>query len=90
MDKNVSKGLTLLLLGGVSLLLGIIPLKLGQWFKGEDGTKKHETLFSCLLCFGGGLLLSTSILHMLPEVSFTLTLFALRGGYYRRQVTFKD
>ena len=72
MDKVLSKILALSLLGGMSLLLGMIPLKLGQWFKGEDGKRKHETLFSSMLCFGGGLLLATSILHMLPEVSLKI------------------
>ena len=72
MDKVLSKVLALSLLGGISLLLGTIPLKLGQWFNGEDGKRMHETLFSSLLCFGGGLLIATSILHMLPEVSFQI------------------
>ena len=72
MDKVLSKVLALSLLGGISLLLGTIPLKLGQWFNGEDGKRKHETVFSSLLCFGGGLLIATSILHMLPEVSFQI------------------
>ena len=72
MDKVLSKVLALSLLGGISLLLGTIPLKLGQWFNAEDGKRKHETMFSSMLCFGGGLLISTSILHMLPEVSFQI------------------
>ena len=72
MDKTTGKILAMFLLGGVSLFLGLIPMKLGKWFKEKDGSPKHENIFSSLLCFGGGLLLATSLLHMLPEVSMRL------------------
>ena len=68
METTGSKLLAMLLLGGVSTFLGFIPLKLGRWFKGNDGSPRHGTIFSSLLCFGGGVLLATSFLHMLPEV----------------------
>ena len=68
MEATGSKILAMILLGGVSIILGFIPLKLGRWFKGSDGSPRHRTLFSSLLCFGGGVLLGTSFLHMLPEV----------------------
>ena len=76
MDVTGSKILAMVLLGGISIILGFIPLKLGNWFKGTDGSIRHGTIFSSLLCFGGGVLLGTSILHMLPEVSiFTLSIY---------------
>ena len=69
MDTTGTKILAMCLLGGISIILGFIPLKLGKVFKGKDGDHKHGTIFSSLLCFGGGVLLATSLLHMLPEVS---------------------
>ena len=74
MDVTGSKILAMVLLGGISIILGFIPMKLGKWFKGNDGSIRHGTIFSSLLCFGGGVLLATSLLHMLPEVS-TFKLF---------------
>ena len=72
MDVKTSKIVAMLLLGlllgGISTLLGFIPMRLGNLFKNVDGSPKHGTLFSSLLCFGGGVLLATSMLHMLPEV----------------------
>ena len=39
---------------------------------GWSGTGRHskrkDAITSVLLCFGGGVLLSTSMIHMLPEV----------------------
>ena len=68
MDTTWSKILALLLLGGISIIIGFIPLKLGKIFKGSDGLPRHGTVFSSLLCFGGGVLLATTLLHLLPEV----------------------
>ena len=68
MDLTGSKILAMCLLGGISIFLGFIPLKLGKLFKGSDGSPRHGTVFSGLLCFGGGVLLGTSLLHLLPEV----------------------
>ena len=68
MDLTGSKILAMCLLGGISIFLGFIPLKLGKLFKGRDGSPRHGTIFSGLLCFGGGVLLGTSLLHLLPEV----------------------
>ena len=67
-----SKIVSMMLLGGVSILLGFIPLKLGKLFKDSHGNQKHDDVLSSLLCFGGGVLLATSLLHMLPEVSFNI------------------
>ena len=69
MDVTTSKIAAMLLLGGISSLLGFIPMRLGNLFKNVDGNPKHAPLFSSLLCFGGGVLLATSMLHMLPEVN---------------------
>ena len=68
MDTTWTKILTMCLLGGISIIVGFIPLKLGKLFKGSDGSPRHGTVFSSLLCFGGGVLLATTLLHLLPEV----------------------
>ena len=72
MDLIAVKVFALSLLGGVSLLLGFLPLKLGTLvdtsdFEGERNFWKR-TVTSVLLCYGGGVLLATSFVHMLPEV----------------------
>lgn len=52
----------------------MLTLGLGAFFAGmlpacfsESARQRHPLLLSCLLCFGGGVLLSTSLVHMLPE-----------------------
>ena len=69
MEEVGSKILVMLLLGSFSMILGFIPMKLGNWFKNQDGSPRHGTIFSSLLCYGGGVLLATSLIHMLPEVN---------------------
>lgn len=61
---------------GISVLCGIIPFKLAQIFKWSEpidanskSDKKSAKIVSILLCFGGGVLLATTFLHLLPEVS---------------------
>jgi len=68
MDLQTTKIVVMILLGGISTCLGFIPMYVGKWFRNKDGTQKHGTLFSSLLCFGGGVLLATCLLHMLPEI----------------------
>ena len=70
MDVTTSKIVAMSLLGGISVMLGFIPLKLGGIFTNSAGNSRHDAIFSCLLCFGGGVLLATSLLHMLPEVKY--------------------
>ena len=38
---------------------------------GHAGTR-HNFLTSFLLCFGGGVLLATTMIHLLPEISHNL------------------
>ncbi|KAJ9578448.1 hypothetical protein L9F63_005318, partial [Diploptera punctata] len=71
----VAKVVSMIVLGLASSILGLLPWKLAQWFKWnrqEDGTLnrsgKSRLILSLLLCFGGGALLCTTFMHMLPEV----------------------
>jgi zinc transporter 1/2/3 len=72
MDLITVKVIALLLLGGISLILGFIPLKLGSLIEISDFESGKNfwkrTITSVLLCFGGGVLFATSFVHMLPEV----------------------
>ncbi|TRY68979.1 hypothetical protein TCAL_09729, partial [Tigriopus californicus] len=57
-------------LGGVSLIVGILPIKLSQCFDWKsERSKKNNFLFSALSCFGAGVILTTCLTHMLPEVN---------------------
>lgn len=60
----------------VSLLFGVVPFKLAQVFKWSEpfdpdskSNKKSSRIVSALLCFGGGVLLATTFLHLLPDIN---------------------
>lgn len=57
--------LAILILGVSSFIVGSIPLKLARW-------SHQPLLLSFFLCFGGGVLLATSVIHMLGEVRLKL------------------
>lgn len=55
----------------VSTICGVIPFKLAKIFKWtepiSDGTNTStKQTVNLLLCFGGGVLLATTFLHLLP------------------------
>lgn len=64
----------------ISVICGIIPFKLAKIFKwtepldkhDENSDKKTSLTVNILLCFGGGVLLATTFLHLLPEISHTI------------------
>lgn len=63
MDKDNTKILAMLALGGGSLIFGLLPA-----FFTRTNRRRQPLMISNLLCFGAGVLLSTSLIHMLPEV----------------------
>lgn len=63
MDKDNTKILAMLALGGGSLIFGLLPA-----FFNRPTRRRQPLMISNLLCFGAGVLLSTSLIHMLPEV----------------------
>lgn len=67
MEVTQAKALAMLSLGVGSFILGMAPAYISQ-----NARRRHPLLISCLLCFGGGVLLSTSLLHILPEARETL------------------
>uniref|UniRef100_A0A8D8CHU3 Zinc transporter ZIP3 n=1 Tax=Culex pipiens TaxID=7175 RepID=A0A8D8CHU3_CULPI len=58
----------------VSMVCGMAPFKLAQWFKWTDkaADAKATLLVSLLLSFGGGALLCTTFQHLLPEINETI------------------
>lgn len=68
MDETDTKAVVIVILGSVSLVLGLLPLKVGPILQG-NGDPRKTILNSSLFCFGGGVLMAVSFLHMIPEVS---------------------
>ncbi|XP_047532497.1 zinc transporter ZIP1 [Vanessa atalanta] len=80
MDLTTAKAISMLVLGLGSFIVGMIPACISQ-----NARQRHPLLISCLLCFGGGVLLSTSLLHMLPEARENLPDYAdllLCAGFF--------
>ncbi|XP_050547589.1 zinc transporter ZIP1-like [Daktulosphaira vitifoliae] len=82
-DVTMAKTLAMVVLGLGSFVLGVIPVKLAKWWHkdGNSGEESHQghshhpgssasssPIVSLLLCFGGGVLLFTTLLHLQPEV----------------------
>ncbi|XP_049871698.1 zinc transporter ZIP3 [Pectinophora gossypiella] len=62
MNPTTAKAIAMLALGLGSFVTGMLPACV------SEGTRQRHPLFiSSLLCFGAGVLLSTSLVHMLPE-----------------------
>jgi zinc transporter 1/2/3 len=80
-DLTVSKIITGTCLFLISVICGIVPFKLAKIFKWNEPIDKHNKVsdrksslvVSMLLCLGGGVLLATTFLHLLPEISHTIT-----------------
>jgi solute carrier family 39 (zinc transporter), member 1/2/3 len=69
-QKDVAKVLAMLVLGGGSFLVGILPA-----FITEQHRRRHPLVISILMCFGAGVLLATAMVHILPEVSDETSFF---------------
>jgi zinc transporter 1/2/3 len=83
MELVSTKIVVLTLLGVVRLFFGLVPLKITNKLKvwEESGVSAQsveqrrtcvDTATSLCLCFGGGVLLATCFIHMIPEVRETL------------------
>ncbi|XP_029671341.1 zinc transporter ZIP1-like isoform X4 [Formica exsecta] len=66
-----AKAVTMVVLCSVSTIMGILPIFLAKWFKWDlNGQNPRSTrIVSLLLGFGGGVLFSTTFLHLMPEVA---------------------
>lgn len=63
----IAKVISMIVLGLASFFIGIIPLKLVKYMKIHKNEEKN-LLISLMLCFGGGVLLFTTFIHLQPEV----------------------
>lgn len=58
-----------------STVCGLLPFKLAKLFKWLDQNekdKKPSLMVNILLSFGGGVLIATTFLHLLPDISLTI------------------
>lgn len=67
-DLLIAKIVAMVVLGLSSFVIGISPLKLQQLLNVRTGSEDKNLSISLLLCFGGGVLLFTTFLHLQPEV----------------------
>jgi zinc transporter 1/2/3 len=72
---NLAKGITMLILFLISMCSGMMPLLLAKCFKWSDPNRDPRTnlIVSSLLSFGGGALLCTTFMHLLPEIDENIT-----------------
>lgn len=78
-----AKATAMVVLFLATLLFGLLPFQLSKWFKwfetdpqqtsGRVGGTRTSIVISLLLCFGGGVLLATTFLHLLPEMTESIT-----------------
>ncbi|CAG9836989.1 unnamed protein product [Diabrotica balteata] len=67
-DLIVAKTVAMLVLGLASFCLGLLPIKLTKVISIKTVNGDKNLTISLLLCFGGGVLLFTTFLHLQPEV----------------------
>lgn len=83
-DPSLSQGLivakivSMIVLGCVSFILGLIPIKVvavvgkkklsSNYHLGHGCSDDQPLIISLLLCFGGGVLMFTAFIHLQPEV----------------------
>lgn len=73
MELIETKIVSMVLLGSLSIVLGMIPIAIVKRLRwgssgGQAMSWSTQALISGLLCFGGGVLMGTGLVHMLPEV----------------------
>ncbi len=67
-DTLVAKLVSMCLLGGISLFLGLIPIKISKVLSWDSESPRSQLVLSSLACFGAGVILTTTVTHMMPEV----------------------
>jgi len=72
MDLTGTKAIVLVLLGLIKLFSGIAPIIFTRILEKKKNDKFLKKFIGVVLCFGGGILLSTVLLHMLREVRESL------------------
>lgn len=72
-DLIIAKVVAMAVLGIASFGIGMLPIKLTKLVSIKTADKDKNLVISLLLCFGGGVLLFTTFLHLQPEVREILT-----------------
>lgn len=67
-DVIVAKVVTMCVLGVGSFIVGMLPTCLKRLIRLQSPDQHKNLTLSLMLCFGGGVLLYTTFLHLLPEV----------------------
>lgn len=86
-DVVLAKGVAMAVLFCASMICGIVPMLLAKRFRWIDpneagNLKTSNRVVSTLLSFGGGVLLSTTFLHLLPEVDHNIEHLVGEFFYY--------
>ncbi|KAG5343823.1 S39A3 protein, partial [Acromyrmex heyeri] len=70
-DALIAKAVTMVVLCIVSTIMGIVPMFLAKWLKWDMSGQNSRSMktVGILLGFGGGVLFSTTFLHLIPEVA---------------------
>ncbi|XP_076264611.1 zinc transporter ZIP3-like isoform X2 [Rhynchophorus ferrugineus] len=72
-NANIAKGTAMCVLFACSFTLGCLPIKLTRWLMknsdDKDAEVENNKYVKMMLGFGGGVLLCTTFLHLLPEVA---------------------
>ncbi|XP_058117187.1 zinc transporter ZIP1-like [Anopheles ziemanni] len=80
---TVAKVTSMVVLFSVSMVCGLVPFKLVRWFNLNPASPSggtHLFLIRLLLSFGGGALLSTTFLHLLPEINHSIEELVATGA----------
>ncbi|KAG5893144.1 hypothetical protein JTB14_000408 [Gonioctena quinquepunctata] len=67
-DPTTAKATAMVVLFMASFIIGNLPIKLNHWFQWHSNAKDNSYV-KLLLGLGGGVLLCTTFLHLLPEVA---------------------
>ena len=92
-EDLVAKILSMVILGGFSLLLGLVPMKLVEKYNlketSTDNKKENKKVttfkhlaLTALNCFGAGVILTTCFTHMLPEANEALEQSSIKNEGY--------
>lgn len=80
-STNLAKVITICALFVISMGSGMIPMFLSKKFNWSDPNRDPRTnlVVSSLLSFGGGALLCTTLMHLLPEIDETISALQSEG-----------
>ncbi|CAF4868854.1 unnamed protein product [Pieris macdunnoughi] len=80
----VAKGVSMAVLFCASMLCGIVPMLLAKRFRWitpneAENLKSSNRIVASLLSFGGGVLLCTTLMHLLPGVNYNIDQLVAEG-----------